>query len=54
MAQDEAKVIDWKLLAKVEFIDQYFEDFEAWYLVPDFSDEVENLNGNVLCLFKTE
>ncbi|WP_421754020.1 DUF3299 domain-containing protein [Croceimicrobium sp.] len=45
MAQSEAKVIDWKLLAKVEFIDQYFEDFEAWYLVPDFSDEVEKLNG---------
>jgi hypothetical protein len=43
--KDQAVVIDWKLLAKVEFVDQYFEDFEAWYLVPKFSDEVKALNG---------
>lgn len=44
-AQNEAKLIDWKLLAKVDFIDQYYQEFEAWYLVPDFSEEVEALNG---------
>lgn len=43
--QKQAKLIDWKLLAKVEFVDQYFEDYEAWYLVPKFSDAVKKLNG---------
>jgi hypothetical protein len=43
--KDEAKLIDWKLLAKVEFKDHYFADFEAWYLVPEFSAEVKALNG---------
>lgn len=43
--QKEAKLIDWKTLAKVDFVDQYFQEFEAWYLVPDFSEEVEALNG---------
>jgi len=42
---DTAKVINWKLLAKVNFVDQYFEDYEAWYLVPKFSKEVKELNG---------
>jgi len=44
-AQKQAKVIDWKLLAKVDFVDQYFQEYEAWYLVPDFSEEVKALDG---------
>ncbi len=44
-AQNQAKIIDWKLLAKVDFVDQYFQEYEAWYLVPDFSDEVKALDG---------
>lgn len=44
-AQRAARIIDWKLLSKVEFIDKYFEEYEAWYLVPDFSMAVEALNN---------
>ncbi len=43
IAQQAARIIDWKLLSKVEFVDRYFEDFEAWYLVPEFSMEVKAL-----------
>lgn len=43
-AQKSARIIDWKLLSKVEFIDKYFEEFEAWYLVPEFSMEVKALD----------
>lgn len=44
-AQKSARIIDWKLLAKVEFVDQYFAEFEAWYLIPKFKPEVQALNN---------
>jgi hypothetical protein len=43
-AQKTAQIIDWKLLAKVDFIDQYFPEFEAWYLIPKFKEEVKALD----------
>ncbi len=49
-AQNQAKLIDWKLLAKVDFVDQYFAEYEAWYLVPDFSDEVKELQGEKILI----
>ncbi len=46
MAQSgTAKIIDWKLLAKVDFEDKYYEDYEAWYLHPLFSEQVQKLDG---------
>lgn len=47
---EPAKVIDWKLLAKVEFVDKYFEEYEAWYLVPKFSEEVKALDGKTVVI----
>ena len=44
-AQNTAQIIDWKFLSQVEFKDQYFEDYEAWYLVPVFSEAVQKLDG---------
>ncbi len=43
-AQKAARMIDWKLLSKVEFVDKYFEEYEAWYLIPEFSMEVQALD----------
>lgn len=45
LSAQNAELIDWKFLAQVEFKDQYFDDYEAWYLVPHFSEEVKQLNG---------
>ena len=44
-AQKSAKLIDWKVLAKVDYEDRYHEEYEAWYLYPIFSDEVKKLDG---------
>lgn len=43
-AQKSAQIIDWKVLAKVDFVDKYFPDFEAWYLIPKFQEEVRALD----------
>tara|TARA_R110002050_G_scaffold162357_3_gene292246 strand:+ start:4899 stop:5345 length:447 start_codon:yes stop_codon:yes gene_type:complete len=43
-AQKTAQIIDWKILAKVDFVDKYFPDFEAWYLIPKFHEEVKVLD----------
>ncbi len=43
-AQKTAQIIDWKVLAKVDFVDKYFPDFEAWYLIPKFQEEVRALD----------
>ncbi|PTM04624.1 MAG: DUF3299 domain-containing protein [Bacteroidetes bacterium] len=43
-AQKTAQIIDWKVLAKVDFIDKYFPEFEAWYLIPKFQEEVKALD----------
>lgn len=40
----KAEVIDWKLLSNVAFKDRYFQSLEAWYLVPEFSPEVQSLD----------
>lgn len=40
-----ARLIDWKLLAKVEFHDKYYPEYEAWYLYPEFSERVKALDG---------
>lgn len=45
LAQNQARLIDWKLLSKVNFEDQYYPEYEAWYLVPKFSKEVKELSG---------
>lgn len=41
----KAKVIDWDLLAKVEFKDHYFKELEAWYLKPQFSSQIKKLDS---------
>jgi len=43
-AQKTAQIIDWKVLAKVDFVDQYFPEYEAWYLIPKFQEEVKALD----------
>ena len=43
-AQDDALLIDWKVLAKVEFKDKYYEEFEAWYLYPEFPESLKKLD----------
>jgi hypothetical protein len=45
LGQSKAKIIDWKLLSQVEFKDHYFEEYEAWYLLPVFSENVQKLDG---------
>lgn len=45
-----AEVIDWKLLSKVEFKDQYFQSLEAWYLVPEFSKTVQEYDGTTVII----
>jgi hypothetical protein len=40
-----AKLIDWKFLADVKFEDKYYEEFEAWYLYPIFSEKIKALDG---------
>lgn len=49
-AQNTAQIIDWKLLSKVDFKDHYFEDYEAWYLLPVFSDAVKKLDGQKIII----
>ena len=44
-AQSTAREIDWKFLSKVEFEDKYFEEYEAWYLFPNFSEAINKLDG---------
>ncbi len=41
----EAKIIDWKLLSKVDFVDKYYDEYEAWYLYPEFSSKIKKLDG---------
>lgn len=43
--QKEADIIDWEFLSDVKFVDRYFNEYEAWYLVPEFSDKIKKLNG---------
>ncbi len=40
-----AKLIDWKFLAKVDFEDKYYPEYEAWYLYPVFPKQIKELNG---------
>lgn len=42
-AQADALLIDWKVLAKVEFEDKYYDDYEAWYLYPVFPESIKKL-----------
>jgi len=44
-AQINSKEIDWKFLSKVDFVDKYYEEYEAWYLFPEFSDPIKKLDG---------
>ena len=44
LAQDDALLIDWKVLSKVEFKDKYYEEYEAWYLYPDFPESIKKLD----------
>ncbi|WP_417588401.1 DUF3299 domain-containing protein [Owenweeksia hongkongensis] len=44
MAQKSTE-IDWKFLSKVDFVDKYFEEYEAWYLFPEFSEPIKKLDG---------
>lgn len=44
-AQNSPKEIDWKFLSKVDFVDKYFEEYEAWYLFPEFSEPIKKLDG---------
>lgn len=44
-AQDDALLIDWKMLSEVEFKDKYYPDFEAWYLYPEFPESIKKLDG---------
>ncbi len=45
LSQDDALLIDWKLLAKVEFKDKYYKEYEAWYLYPEFPKELQDLDN---------
>lgn len=45
LSAQQARLIDWEMLAKVEFVDKYFPDYEAWYLMPQFSEQVKALDG---------
>lgn len=49
-AQDSPRDIDWELLAEVNFEDQYFEELEGWYLVPQFSDTVRQYDGKQVAI----
>ena len=40
-SEKASAMIDWKLLEDVEFKDQYFQEYEAWYLVPSFGEKVK-------------
>lgn len=40
-----AKLIDWKFLSKVKFEDKYYQEYEAWYLFPVFSEQIKALDG---------
>ena len=44
-AQKTARIIDWKMLSKVTFEDNYNKDLEAWYLIPKFDDKIKDLEG---------
>lgn len=44
MAQKSTE-IDWKFLSKVDFVDKYFAEYEAWYLFPEFSEAIKKLDG---------
>lgn len=48
--QSEPVKIDWELLAQVDFEDQYFEELEGWYLVPQFSDTVRQYDGKQVAI----
>lgn len=51
LAQSEnARLIDWKLLAQVDFEDRYHKEYEAWYLFPKFSDKVQKLDGRQVAI----
>jgi len=42
--------IDWKLLSKVRFKNDYIEDFGAYYMKPKFSKAVEAYEGKEVIL----
>lgn len=44
-AQKEALLIDWKVLSKVEFKDKYYQEYEAWYLYPEFPESIKKLDN---------
>ena len=48
VAQAQHKEIDWKLLAKVEWDDRYFPDYDEMVWYPDFSKEVLALDGSLV------
>lgn len=41
----EARLINWEFLSQVNFKDHYFKELEAWYLVPQFSKEVQKADN---------
>lgn len=40
-----AQIIDWKFLSNIDFEDKYIAEYEAWYLMPIFSNKVKALDG---------
>jgi len=44
------KEIDWQILAQVTFEDKYYEDLDAYYWYPTFSETVKNLDGKEVAI----
>lgn len=42
------KKIDWAFLAKVEWGEKYFEEYDEYVYYPDYSDEVMAINGSLI------
>ncbi|MDZ7845759.1 MAG: DUF3299 domain-containing protein [Owenweeksia sp.] len=46
----DARLVDWEFLEQVEFKDKYYPEYDAWYLYPEFSEEVKALENHAVII----
>ncbi len=46
----KASLIDWKILADIDFEDRYSKELEGWYIFPIFSKQVKQYENKVVII----
>lgn len=44
------KKVTWKDLSKVKFTDKYFPEYDDYFLYPEFSNSIKNLEGKTITI----